>query len=80
MWGWLLDLLRDPVWQGMGAWIALIALIYPVFKEIQSRRRSNASWPGRVWARLSNRAKAFVSTIKSFFRLIGIEGSVISSE
>jgi hypothetical protein len=48
MWRWLLDLLRDPVWQGIGAVIAIIALIYTVFKREKFR--------------------AYVSTIKSFFR------------
>jgi len=65
MWRWLLNSLRDPMWQGVGAVIALIALIYPVFKEVQSRKRGKASWLGRIWARLSNRTRAMLESIRA---------------
>jgi hypothetical protein len=42
-------------------WIAWRYVIGQRFKRF-------THWLGRTWARLSNRTKAFVSTIKSFFR------------
>jgi hypothetical protein len=58
MWRWLLDLLRDPVWQGIGAVIAIIALIYTVFRRekvgayvstIKSFFRSTWKWLVQQW-------------------------------